>query len=87
MFYQKRKTDNEVFILIDYYKNVIKSKMSKKRYEHSLSVSFYAKELAKIYAADEAKAEIAGILHDITKEMPEQKQLEIIRGEGVVLSS
>lgn len=87
LFYQKRKIINEVVVLIEYYKNVIKSIMSKRRYEHSISVSFYAKELAKVYAADEAKAEIAGILHDITKEMPEQKQLEIIKKEGVVLSS
>ena len=35
----------------------------------------------------ENKAEIAGILHDITKEMPKEQQLQIIIDSGIILDN
>ena len=67
------------------YENIVKEKMSKKRFIHSLNVSQVAKKLAQAYRADEKKAEIAGLLHDITKEMPEDEQLKLFDSEGIVL--
>ncbi len=67
------------------YENIVKEKMSKKRFIHSLSVSKVAKKLAQAYGADEKKAEMAGLLHDITKEMPEDEQLKLFESEGIVL--
>lgn len=67
------------------YENIVKEKMSKKRFIHSLNVSKVAKKLAQAYGADEKKAEIAGLLHDITKEMPEDEQLKLFESEGIVL--
>ena len=52
---------------IDSYKKIIKSRMSDYRYKHSVNVAKEAVRLAKKYGADEEKAAIAGILHDITK--------------------
>lgn len=72
---------------LDEYKNLIKSKMSEHRFIHSVNVSKEARKLAKIYGADAEKAAIAGILHDITKEMPVEEQLKIITDSGIILDN
>lgn len=72
---------------LDEYKNLIKSKMSDHRFVHSVNVSKEARKLAKIYGADAEKAAIAGILHDITKEMPVEEQLKIITDSGIILDN
>lgn len=59
--------------------------MGEYRFTHSVNVSKEAKNLAKIYGADEEKAELAGMLHDITKELPRQEQLKIITDSGIIL--
>lgn len=69
------------------YKEIIKDRMGKKRYIHSLNVSKAAEHLAKKYGADVKKAKIAGILHDITKETPYDQQLQIIKSNGIMLNS
>ncbi len=69
------------------YKEIIKDRMSKKRYIHSLNVAKAAEHLAKKYGADVKKAKTAGILHDITKETPYDQQLQIIKSNGIMLNS
>lgn len=71
---------------VDEYKNIIKERLSEKRYHHCVCVAKEAVRLAKKYGADEKKAEIAGILHDITKETELCEQLEIIQNSGYVMS-
>lgn len=68
------------------YKKLIKSRMSEKRYIHSVNVAKEAVRLAKKYGADEEKAEIAGILHDITKESSSEEQLKLMLSSGEALS-
>lgn len=72
---------------LDEYRNLIRSKMSEHRFIHSVNVSKEARKLAKIYGADAEKAAIAGILHDITKEMPVEEQLKIITDSGIILDN
>ncbi|MEE0869619.1 MAG: bis(5'-nucleosyl)-tetraphosphatase (symmetrical) YqeK [Ruminococcus sp.] len=67
------------------YKKIIKSMMSENRYNHCVNVSKEAVKLAKRYGADEEKAAVAGILHDITKEMPKEEQLQIMLDSGIIL--
>lgn len=67
------------------YKKLIKSMMSENRYNHCVNVSKEAVKLAKRYGGDEEKAAIAGILHDITKEMPKEEQLQIMLDSGIIL--
>lgn len=67
------------------YKKIIKSKMGDVRYTHSVNVSKEAVRLAKKYGADEKKAAVAGILHDITKELPKEEQLQIMINGGIIL--
>lgn len=53
-----------------YTKTMIRPLMSQKRYIHSLSVADTAREFALSNNVDSNKAYIAGLLHDIAKEMP-----------------
>lgn len=70
----------------DRFKKVLKARMGDKRYIHSLNVSDEAVRLAKKYGADEEKARLAGILHDVTKETPHPEQLEFMESMEVPLS-
>ncbi len=60
------------------YEKLIKETLSEYRYNHSMCVAKKAKELAKKHGLNEDKAYLAGILHDITKEMPNENQIELI---------
>lgn len=68
------------------YKKLVKSRMGEKRFTHSENVSKEAVKLAKLYGADPEKAELAGILHDITKETPNEEQLQIMEKNGIILT-
>ena len=59
--------------------------LSERRFIHSKNVAYSATLLAKKYGEDPLKAETAGILHDITKELNPEKQLQIIRSGGIIL--
>ncbi|MGN1113632.1 MAG: bis(5'-nucleosyl)-tetraphosphatase (symmetrical) YqeK [Oscillospiraceae bacterium] len=65
--------------IIAKYKSYLKENLSKKRYTHCLNVADAAVSLAKKYGADCDKAYIAGLLHDTAKEMPVEKQLELVK--------
>ena len=67
------------------FDKVLKARMGEKRYIHSINVASEAQRLAKKYGADVAKAKLAGVLHDITKETPSQEQYEIIKKCGIEL--
>ncbi len=60
------------------YKEYLKENLSKKRYNHSVNVANAAVKLAQRYDENTDKAYVAGLLHDIAKEMPEDKQLELV---------
>ena len=68
------------------YMALIEKRMSEKRYLHSLNVAKEAARLSALYGADSAKAELAGLLYDITKETPPDEQLQIMRRSGIMLS-
>lgn len=71
---------------IDEYKAIIRERLSDYRFHHSLCVAKSAKELARLYGADEEKAEVAGILHDVTKESSAKEHLEVIKKAGMSLT-
>ncbi len=71
---------------IEKFKKALDDNLGNKRYEHSKYVAKEAISLAKEYGADEKKAEVAGLLHDIMKEEDFDKQLKIIEKGGVKLS-
>ena len=64
------------------YIDLIKRTLSPYRFHHSMCVAEKARELAKKYGVDEEKAYVAGVLHDITKEMPNDEQIRLIEENG-----
>lgn len=71
---------------IKYIKEYLKNNLSEKRYNHSLCVAKQAVVLAEITGADKYKAEIAGLLHDVTKEMPIDSQMKYLEKHGIIIS-
>lgn len=53
----------------------LKKKLDEQRYEHTLGVAFTAMSLAMKYDVDLHKAELAGLLHDCAKCMPDERKL------------
>ena len=45
-------------------KELVRSRLSDKRYEHTINVKKMAVKLAKHYGADEEQAALAALLHD-----------------------
>mgnify|MGYP000993581248 FL=1 len=56
---------------------VISTRLSSRRYNHSLQVAQVAREMAGHYGADPDKAYITGLLHDYAKGMPAPELLKI----------
>ena len=71
---------------IDNYKKIMRERLSEKRFLHCLNVSKEAVFLAKKYGADEKKAELAGLLHDIMKEEETSRQFEIFDEYNIELN-
>ena len=71
---------------INEYKKIIKPFLSEKRYHHSLCVYEEAVSLAKKYGVNEEKAGLAGILHDIMKDIPPAEQLKMMTQFDIILS-
>ena len=69
-----------------YYEDIISMRMKPARFKHSKNVAKEAVRLAKKYGADVNKAELAGILHDATKETDDPEQMSFIRRAGIVLT-
>ena len=53
----------------------LKTKLSPKRFEHSIGVEYTAGTMAFMYGADYEKALIAGLLHDCAKYVPNDKKI------------
>jgi nicotinate-nucleotide adenylyltransferase len=68
------------------YKKIIRPLLGDYRYAHSIHVSEAARDLADRYGADPDKAQLAGILHDIVKDMPHDEQLACMQRYGIVLT-
>lgn len=72
--------------MIEEYKALLKSRLSDYRYNHSLCVAQSAVELAKKYGADPAKALVAGLLHDVTKEAEKAEHFALFEESGMALT-
>ncbi len=68
------------------YKEHLKSRLSEKRYFHSLCVAEEAVRLADRYGADKEKAFLAGLLHDVLKDTKTQEQLKFAKEFGIMLT-
>ena len=75
----------ETIELIEKIKKDLKEMLSEKRYNHSIGVMEKAIELAKIYGVDEEKAALAGLTHDIAKEISDEEALKIAEKNHIKL--
>ena len=77
----------ETLELIEKIKKDLKEMLSEHRYNHSIGVMNKAVELAKVYGVDEDKAALAGLTHDIAKEIPEEEALKIAEKNNIVIDN
>lgn len=68
------------------YIDEIRKRLDDKRFNHSLCVAKEARRLALKYGADADKAELAGVLHDITKQASAAEHFEIIKKYNLQLN-
>ncbi|MBR4513746.1 MAG: bis(5'-nucleosyl)-tetraphosphatase (symmetrical) YqeK [Lachnospiraceae bacterium] len=64
----------------------LKTKISAKRFEHSLGVEYTAACMAYVHGADVEKARIAGLLHDCAKGLSQKEKLEKAKKHGLPIS-
>lgn len=60
-------------------KELVRSRLSDKRYEHTLNVRKMAVKLAKCHDADEDRAALAALLHDAAKEISKDEMRAIMK--------
>lgn len=59
--------------------------LSDRRLQHTLRVEQEAAELARIWKEDEYEARLAALLHDCAREMPVEKQLNLLEKYGIII--
>ena len=63
-------------------KELVRSRLSDKRYEHTLNVRKMAVKLAKRHDADEDRAALAALLHDAAKEISKDEMRAIMKAHA-----
>ena len=59
-----------------------KKAVKPKRYEHSVRVAEMMARLCRMYSLDEHKGYLAGIGHDMCKELPAEEMIELAKKDG-----
>ena len=62
---------------------LLRNRLSKKRFVHSMNVADESYRLSFIYGENPDKAYLAGLLHDICKELPPEEQREMVMKSGL----
>lgn len=69
---------------VAYLREYIRPLMTDYRYRHSLGVERQAVRMAERFGADVHKAAVAGILHDVCKDMPKGALLQNVLESGII---
>ena len=72
---------------LDSYRTIARAQLGDSRYAHTLAVARLAGELAEKYGADAEAAKAAGLLHDVTKEVPHDAQLQIVQKSDIIVDA
>lgn len=64
----------------------LERQLHEKRYKHSLGVAGTAKQLAKRFGASQAKAELAGLLHDCARAFQTEDMTKLAEELGLAIS-
>lgn len=62
-----------------YLDSIVANYMSTKRFTHTKSMALLSRDIAKANGLDEKKAYVAGMLHDIAKEMDEKRAEKLMK--------
>lgn len=65
---------------------IVKSRLSEKRFYHSQCVKDRCVEYAKIYGEDVEKARLVGIAHDVAKEMSHEDKIKFMHDRGLEIN-
>ena len=68
---------------LDIITEMVKKRLSEKRFYHSQCVMERAKELAEKFGYDVETAEKVGIAHDIAKEIPSEEKLKYVEDNNI----
>ena len=71
---------------IEEIKLYIKENLIEERYAHSLGVAETAKRLAALNGISEEKAEIAGLAHDVAKNLSKSRMKEMMEENNIMIS-
>lgn len=74
---------NEIFLNIQ---NQLKVTLGEKRFEHTQGVMYTAASLAMRYGIPMQQAQLAGLLHDCAKAVPNEEKLELCKKYGIIVS-
>lgn len=69
------------------YTEILRGRLTPKRFRHSLAVAEQAVHLAELYGADKEKAYTAGLVHDILKDTDGDSQLQIFKDFDILLDA
>ena len=69
------------------YEKKLKKYLDKDRYRHTLGVMYTAAALAMAHDYDMEQAQMAGLLHDCAKCIPNKKKLKICKKQDIRVSS
>ena len=69
------------------YEKKLKKYLDKDRYIHTLGVMYTAAALAMAHDYDMEQAQMAGLLHDCAKCIPNKKKLKICKKQNIGISS
>ena len=69
---------------IDSLRETVRSRMSEKRFAHTVGCEKMAVKLAEIYGGDERIVRISALLHDITKELSLPQQLNLCEKWSII---
>ncbi len=67
-------------------KKRLQSDLKPSRYEHTLGVEYTSACLAMRYGCDVEKADLAGLLHDCAKHLPDRKKLRLCKKKKIQIS-
>ena len=69
-------------LLLETATDLARERLSDKRYDHTLRVAETAERLAGLHGLDPAKARLAGLLHDLSRETSGEELLRIAEERG-----
>ncbi|GAW92396.1 bis(5'-nucleosyl)-tetraphosphatase (symmetrical) YqeK [Calderihabitans maritimus] len=65
-------------------KREVQKRLSAGRYRHSLAVADTAVKMARFYGKDVSAARVAGLLHDLARDLPGQELVNIARTHNLI---